>query len=185
MSLADDIRRLVSETVRPLKNMVLLSIGRGIILAVNDAEKIQQLQATLLADEVKDQVESFAHFGFTSNPPADTECIMVSVAGSRDHGVIVATENRALRLKGLASGESAQYNKNQKYIWIKANDNVEMLLAKLKIQNANHEMVAVLSEFMDEVIKGLTITAIGPQPWEPGTKAKLEAVKEKLDTFKT
>lgn len=184
MSLGDDIRKVVADTLRPLKNKILLLVGRGVILAVNDAEKIQQLQATLLADEVKDQIESFAHFGFTSNPPEGTECIMVSVAGSRDHGVIVATENRDLRLKGLASGESAQYNKNGKYIWIKNNNNVEMLLAKLKIQNDNHEMVAVLSEFMDEVIKGLTITALGPQPWEPATKAKLQAVKAKLDTFK-
>jgi phage baseplate assembly protein V len=183
MSLADDIRKAVSDIVRPLKNKVLLMVGRGIILAVSDGEKIQQLQITLLADEVKDQVESFGQFGFTSNPPSNTECIMVSVAGSRDHGVVIATENRELRLKGLASGDSAQYNKNGKYIWLEG-DNGKMLMEKLSITNSNHEMVAVLSEFMDEVIKGLTITALGPQPWEPGTKEKLEAVKEKLDTFK-
>ena len=183
MSLADDIRKVVRDIVKPLQNKVLLLVGRGILLAVKDDQKIQQLQVTLLADEVKDQVESFAHFGFTSNPPANTEVIMVSVAGSRDHGVVIATENRELRLKGLASGDSAQYNKNGKYFWLEG-DNGKMLVEKLSITNSSHEMVAVLSEFMDEVIKGLTITALGPQPWEPGTKAKLEQVKAKLDTFK-
>lgn len=184
MSMIDDIKRVITQTVNPLKNKILLMIGRGIVTTTNDTTPTQQIQATLLADEVKDQIESFNHFGFTSNPPSGSECIMVSVAGSRDHGVIIATENRKLRLKGLKPGESAQYNKNGKYIWIKENDYIEMTLEKLKIENANHEMISVLSEFMDEVIKGLTITAIGPQPWEPGTKAKLEAVKEKLDTFK-
>jgi hypothetical protein len=71
-----------------------------------------------------------------------------------------------------------------KYIWLKKNGNTEVTLNKLKINNANYEAVAVLSEFMDEVINGLTITAIGPQPWEPDTKARLQAVKDKLDTFK-
>lgn len=184
MSMMESLRKAVSDMVRPLQNKVLLMVGRGIILAVNDGTKIQQLQITLLADEVKDQVESFQHFGFTSNPPQNTECIMVSVAGSRDHGVVIATENRELRLKGLAPGDSAQYNKNGKHIWLKG-DNAEMLLEKLKIQNSSHEMVAVLSEFMDEVTNGLVITALGPQPWEPGTKAKLVAVKAKLDTFKS
>lgn len=184
MSLGDEIRKAVTSMVMPLKNKILLMVGRGIIMAVNDSNKIQQMQITLLADEVKDQVEVFNHFGFTSNAPGGSECIMLSVAGSRDHGVVIATENREMRLKGLVSGESAQYNLNGKYIWIKESDNIEMLLKKIKIQNDDHEMITVLSEFMDEVIKGLTITAIGPQPWEPATKAKLEAVKEKLDTFK-
>lgn len=183
MITADAIRKVVRDIVKPLQNKVLLLVGRGILLAVNDSTKIQQLQVTLLADEVKDQVESFAHFGFTSNPPDNTEVIMVSVAGSRDHGVVIATENRELRLKGLASGDTAIYNKNGKYFWLDG-DNGKMLVEKLSITNSDHEMIAVLSEFMDEVIKGLTITALGPQPWEPGTKAKLEQVKVKLDTFK-
>lgn len=179
-----EIKKAVKEVVGTIQNKVLLLVGRGLILAIDDSKGIQKLQITLLADEVKDQVESFGHFGFTSNPPVKTECIMVSVGGSRDNGVVIATENRELRLKNLAPGESALYNKNGKYVWIKANNNVEMLLSKLKIQNDSNEMVAVLSEFMDEVIRGLTITALGPQPWEPGTKVKLEAVKAKLDTFK-
>lgn len=180
----DDIRKAVRDIVKPLQNRVLLLVGRGILMAVNDSQKIQQMQITLLADEVKDQVESFAHFGFTSNPPPNSEIIMLSVGGSRDNGVVIASENRESRLKGLEPGESALYNISGKYIWMKKDNNIHMMLNKLKIQNESNEMVSVLSEFMDEVIKGLTITALGPQPWEPSTKAKLEAVKAKMDTFK-
>lgn len=180
-----DLQRVIRDMVKPIKNSMLLMIGRGILLAADDSKKIQLIQASLLADEVKDQMESFGHYGFTSNPPAQSEIIMVSVGGSRDNGIAIASENRNLRLKGLASGESALYNgKSGKHILLKESGNTEMTVEKLKISNANHEAVAVLSEFMDEVIKGLTITAIGPQPWEPETKAKLEAVKTKLDTFK-
>jgi phage baseplate assembly protein V len=180
-----DIQRIVRDMVKPLKNAALLMIGRGILLAADDTQKIQLIQASLLADEVKDQMEMFAHYGFTSCPPEGTEIVAASVGGSRDNAIAVASEHRQYRLKNLEKGESALYNgMSGKYIWLKKNGNTEVTLNKLKINNANYEAVAVLSEFMDEVINGLTITAIGPQPWEPDTKARLQAVKDKLDTFK-
>jgi phage gp45-like len=108
---------------------------------------------------------------------------MLSVGGNRDHGIVIATEHRDHRFKNLDEGDTVLYNKNGKYIHLKG-DNIEALVSKLKIENDSHEMVAVLSEFMQEVIDGLTFTAIGPQPWIPATKAKLEAVKTKMDTFK-
>ena len=179
----EDVVRIIRQTIRPIKNKILLSIGRGILLAAKDDKGIQQVQLTLLADEVKDQVESMAHFGFSSRPPKGSDLVMVSVGGNRDHGIVVASEHRESRFKNLAEGDSVLYNVNGKYIHLKG-DNIEALVSKLKIENDSHEMVAVLSEFMQEVIDGLVFTAIGPQPWIPATKTKLEAVKTKLDTFK-
>lgn len=179
----EDVVRIIKQVIRPIKNKVLLTIGRGVLLAAKDDKAIQQVQITLLADEVKDQVESMGHFGFSSNAPKGSDVVMVSVGGNRDHGIVVATEHRDHRFKNLDEGDTVLYNKNGKYIHIKG-DNIEALVSKLKIENDSHEMVAVLSEFMQEVIDGLTFTALGPQPWIPATKVKLEAVKEKLDTFK-
>ena len=179
----NDLIKFISKAMAPIKRKVLLTIGRGILLAVNDGKDIQQIQGSFFAGETKDQVESFNNYGFTSNPPSGTECIMVSVGGNREHGVIIATENRSLRLKGLPSGASAQYNNNGKYIKL-IEDNAEILIEKLKITNSSHELVAVLSEWMDKVMAGKVITAIGPQPFDPGTITALTAVKAKLDTFK-
>lgn len=179
----EDVLKILRQYIAPLKRRVQLMVGRAIITAANDSTNIQQVSVKIYADDVKDKTESFSQFGFTSNPPNGTECIILSVGGNRDHSVIVATENRDLRLKGLAPGDSAQYNKNGKYIKL-IGDDCEMLLSKLKIENDSNELIAVISEWMDEVSKGLVITAIGPQPWDPATKTKLEAVKAKLDTFK-
>lgn len=179
----EDVVRIIRQTIRPIKNKILLSIGRGILLAAKDDKEIQQVQLTLLADEVKDQVESMAHFGFSSNPPKGSDLVMLSVGGNRDHGIVVASEHRESRFKNLAEGDTVLYNKNGKYIHIKG-DNIEALVSKLKIENDSHELITVLSELTQELIDGLTITAIGPQPWTADTKAKLQAVKDKLDTFK-
>lgn len=178
-----DLIKFFNKAMAPIKRKVLLMVARGIMLAIKDGGSIQIAQGSFLADETKDQVEVFNHFGFTSNPPSQTECIMLSVGGNREHSVIIATENRDLRLKDLPSGDSAMYNKNGKYIKL-LGDNADILVEKLKITNSSHELVAVLSEWMDEIIKGKTITAIGPQPWDPGTVILLQAVKDKLDTFK-
>ena len=179
----EDVTKIFSKLFRPWKNRILLTIGRGILLATKDSGNIQNVQITLLADEVKDQVESMGHFGFTSRPPGKSDVITVSVGGNRDHVVVIASESRDFRFKNINDGDSAIYNKNGKYVHIKGN-NIEALVSKLIINNDSHEYTAVLSEFMDKVINGFVFTAIGPQTWMPTTKVELEAVKAKLDTFK-
>ncbi len=179
----ENLVRFFNKAISPLKRKVLLMIGRGVMLAVTDSEKIQLVQLSLLEGETKDKVESFAHFGFTSNPPIGSDCIMLSVGGNREHGIIIGTEHRDFRLKDLASGDSAIYNKNNKYIWLKGDD-IEIALSKLKIENDSNELMAVLSEWMEKVISGKVVTAIGPQPWTPDTLAQLDAVKVKMDSFK-
>lgn len=180
---ASDLVKFFSKAISPLKRKVLLMIGRGIMLAIKDSEKIQQAQASFFSGETKEDIEVFQLFGFTSHPPLNTECIMVSVGGNREHGVIIASENREFRLKDLPQGASAQYNKNGKYIKL-IEDNAEISVEKIKIENSSEELITVLFDFMDEVIKGKTITGIGPQPWDPSTVIALNAVKDKLETFK-
>lgn len=179
----EDVVKIIRQVIRPIKNKVLLTIGRGILLAAKDDKEIQQVQITLLADEVKDQVESMGHFGFSSNAPKGSDIVMVSVGGNRDHGIVIATEHRDHRFKGLAEGDCVLYNKNGKYIHLNG-DNIDALVSKIKIQNDSHEMISVLSEFMQAVIDGLVFTAIGPQPWTAATKSSLDAIKAKMDTFK-
>lgn len=178
-----DLVKFFNKAIAPLKRKILLMAGRGILLAIDDGKGIQQVQASFFKDETKGEVERFSNFGFTSNPPANTECVMISIGGNREHGIIIATENRDLRLKGLPPGASAQYNSNGKYIKL-LDDNAEMLIEKLEITNSSNELMAVLSEWMDEIIQGKTVTLAGPQPWDPATIIKLQAVKVKLDTFK-
>lgn len=100
--------RALAKLTAPLRRRVQLMVGRAVLAAVDDAKKAQVVQAALLADEVRD-VERFQEYGLTSVPPKDTEAIVVFVGGNRAHGVVVATESRAYRPRGLGDGEVALY----------------------------------------------------------------------------
>jgi len=181
--MTEKIVRIFNQLIGPLKRSVLLMIGRGVLTALDSSKDIQLAQLTLLADETKDKTEFFQHFGFTSRPPAETDIVMLSVGGNRDHGVIIASENRSLRLKGLDDGDSAMYNKNGKFIKLKADD-LDALVEKVIINNSSHELITVIHEYFEAVRDGLVQTAIGPQPWEPNTITALQAIITKLETFK-
>lgn len=179
----DDVIKIISKVIAPLKRKILLSVAHGLIEATKDDGPIQLVQATFLADETKNDVRKMHHFGFSSNAPAGSELIAVSVAGNREAAVIIASENREFRHKGLDEGDAIIYNKNGKLIHLKG-DNIEALCSKIKIENDSHELIAVLVEWTEKAIAAKNITAIGPQPMDPGSIAALEVVKAKLETFK-
>lgn len=93
----------------PLKRRIMLMIGRSVVALVDDSLKMQGLQITLLADEVRDGAERFQNYGFTSHPHPGAEAIAACVAGNRDHVVVLAVDDRRFRLKSLAQGEVALY----------------------------------------------------------------------------
>lgn len=93
---------------RRIMNMV----SRGVIAATDDETGLQLDQVSLLFEEDKIAVERFQNYGFSSSPPADSEALVVFIGGGRDHGVIVATDDRQSRFTGLAPGEVVIYNGN-------------------------------------------------------------------------
>ena len=107
----EDIVKIVNRIMTPWKRRILLTIGRGILLAAKDDKDIQLIQGSFLQDEVKDDVESMAHFGFSSRPPKNSDVIAVSVGANREHLVIIASESREFRHKQLDEGDSVFYNK--------------------------------------------------------------------------
>lgn len=181
--MTEKIVRIFNQMMGPLKRKVLLMVGRGVLLALDSSKNIQQASLTLLADETKDKTEFFQHFGFTSRPPAQSDIIFLSIGGNREHGVIIASESREFRLKGLDEGDSALYNMNGKYVWLKGDD-LKILTEKVEINNSSNELIAVIHEYFEEVRDGKTITGIGPQPWDGTTTTALQTVIDKLETFK-
>lgn len=105
----DQLTNYFNRAIKPIKDRVVLMINRGVISQTNSAKDVTQSQISLLAGESMDQVELFQHFGFTSNPPEGTECVAIAIGSNRENLVIIATENRSLRMKGLAKGETAIY----------------------------------------------------------------------------
>lgn len=130
----EDIVKVFRKLIAPLQRKVLLTIGRGVILATKDAGSIQLVQGTFLADEVKNDVEKMHHFGFSSHAPKNSECIMVSVGGNREHGIIIATESREYRFKDLGEGEAVIYSKDGDHVHLK---NGNIIDVKTKTLNIN------------------------------------------------
>lgn len=100
--------KLIDERVSRLLSRVRQAF-RGKLTLTDTDGGVQLSQVSGLATEDLPGVEYFQHYGFTSTPPAGSMAIIVPVCGKTSHGVIVATENSAFRLKGLKNGEVALY----------------------------------------------------------------------------
>jgi phage baseplate assembly protein V len=87
-----------------------LMVGRCVLLAVNDAPGVQQLQIRALEGEVLDRVERHQEYGFTSHPQPGAEGVVVAVGGLRSHAIVIAVEDRRYRLTGLKAGEVALHD---------------------------------------------------------------------------
>ena len=123
------MRNMLTQILKPLRNRVYTMISRAIIETVNDANGMQVVKASLLAGETRTDVERFQNFGFSSNPPADSECIALAIGGDREHLVIIAAESRNVRVKDLANGESVVYTDDGTIIHLKKGGEIEILAA--------------------------------------------------------
>ncbi|MBD3813988.1 MAG: phage baseplate assembly protein, partial [Betaproteobacteria bacterium] len=89
---------------------LLSLLGRGRITLVDDSGGTQTLQIVLGPLETRDALPRMAEYGFTSNPPADTDAVMVCIGGDRSRGIVIATGHQVYRLKSLAPGDVALYD---------------------------------------------------------------------------
>lgn len=111
--------RTFNKLIQPYARRIRLMVSRGVIRLVNDSLKVQGVQIALLADETHDQVERFQNYGMTSVPLEGAEGVFLSVGGSRDHGIVIAVDDRRYRLKGLKPGEVALYDDQGQAVHLK------------------------------------------------------------------
>lgn len=118
--------------MKRLSNM----IARGVVALVNPGSKLQSLQMHLTADEVKDGMEHFEAYGFTSNPHPGAEGVALFLGGDRSHGVVINVADRQFRLQGLKSGEVAIYTDEGDCLHFKRGRVVEVDTLTLKVKAA-------------------------------------------------
>lgn len=112
--------------LQPLQQRIMLMISRAVVLVVKDGAGLQGLQVSLLADEVREDVERFQNYGFTSHPLPGAEAVAACVAGSRDHVLVIAVDDRRYRLRALAQGEVAIYTDQGDKIVLKRGGVIEV-----------------------------------------------------------
>ena len=95
--------------IESVRNKVRLVAARCLVKLTDSSLGVQSAQVSVLKGELRSDVENFQHYGLTSRPAAGTEGVLLCIGGNRDHGILIATENRAFRLKDLEEGEVALY----------------------------------------------------------------------------
>lgn len=109
----------VTRLLAPIKNRIMMMIGRAVLTAVDDSKGIQLLTMSLLNAEVRDKIERMQNYGFTSHPKPNAEGIVVFPGGDRSHGICIVCDDRTFRLKPMAEGEVALYSDEGDYVWLK------------------------------------------------------------------
>lgn len=133
----------IKKIVAPLQRRVMMAISRAVINSVDDSKSIQKIQISLLADEVIDRLERIQEYGFSSAPLPGAEAVALFVGGNRDHGVVIATDDRRYRKKTLVNGEVALYTDQGDYIHFKREGTIEILAStKVKVTAPVVEIVA-------------------------------------------
>jgi len=106
---------------------------RAVLTGLDTKPGVQLMQADGLSGEQLQASELMQHFGFTSAPPAGTQCIVLPLGGKSAHSVIVATECGAYRVTALRSGEVAVYNQSGARIVLKDQRLIEIDCKDLRI----------------------------------------------------
>lgn len=109
--------------IEPIKHRIANMFARAILNNVDDSTMMQLLQLEVLPGELRDQVERFQEYGFTSVPVKGAEALIARIAGHSDHGVVICVADRRTRPVNLESGEVCVYNKFGTQILIDKNGN--------------------------------------------------------------
>jgi phage baseplate assembly protein V len=127
----DDMKRFIA----PLQRRVMLAIGRGTLGPVNDADGLQRSQVTLLAGEVRDNVERLQQYGISAVPLDGADVLVVCVGGNRDHPVIIGVDDRRHRPTGLQPGDVCIYSYQTGHkILLKADRKIEIECDEISIK---------------------------------------------------
>lgn len=100
---------------------LLFVIGRGRIQLVDDTGNVQMIQIVFGPLQNLNKVPRIGEYGFSSNPPEQSDCIVVCIAGDPGKGVVVGTNSQQFRMRNLQLGESALHDNRGQHVYLSAN----------------------------------------------------------------
>lgn len=80
-------------------------VTRGVVTAKNGLRKMRTLQVLMLDSDLREPIEHFEPYGFTSEPHEGAEVLAVSLGGDREHTIAAIVTDRRYRPTDLKSGE--------------------------------------------------------------------------------
>jgi phage baseplate assembly protein V len=124
-----------------VNDQIMNIVHRGVLETADDSKGVQILGLSLLAQERKANVERFQNYGFSSVPTGEAEAIVIFPGGDRSAGVVVALDERASRMTGLAAGEVAIYTDEGDSIVLGRNQEITLTTKRLIIDAAENVTV--------------------------------------------
>ncbi|HEU4604061.1 MAG TPA: phage baseplate assembly protein V [Steroidobacteraceae bacterium] len=114
--------RLVHQATRKIR----LGVGLALVKLIDDAKKIQRMQVSLLAGEVRDDVNRYQDYGFTSHPKSGAQGVAIAIGGNRNHTALIRVDDPRYRKKDLQEGEVAVYHWEGDSILLKNGNEIEI-----------------------------------------------------------
>lgn len=84
-------------------------LARGVVESVDDSPMMRTVQAEFLPGDIREGLEHFEPYGFTSRVKKGAEAIGAFFNGDRSHGVVLVTADRRFRLH-VEEGEVAVFD---------------------------------------------------------------------------
>ncbi|MBN9096087.1 MAG: phage baseplate assembly protein [Pandoraea pnomenusa] len=113
--------------VGPMQRMIrraLTAFARALLSAVNDSGGVQVVQISLSSTEVRDGSPRIAEFGFSSNPPAGSDCVVAFLGGDRTKGIVIGTCHQPSRPQNLRPGETILHSQDGKSVYLTASGGI-------------------------------------------------------------
>jgi len=132
---------------------LLKLLVRGTVVLADSAKKMRTLQMRLTAGEVKDGLEHFEPYGFTSTPLAGAEGITAFLGGDRSHGVVLLVADRRYRIQTLKPGEVAIFTDEGDKIHFKRGRIIDIETKTLNIQTQALNIKATAVNIDSPVLK--------------------------------
>lgn len=123
----------------PIRRRVENIIGRAVAWTTDNTKKLQEVQVSLQAKEVR-IAERFQQYGFSSVPLPEAEAVVLFPAGLRDHAIAIAVDDRRYRPTTWAEGEVGIYTHEGDYIRLQ-NGRIVEVVAGTKVDVTAPEVV--------------------------------------------
>ena len=138
--------------IAPLRRRVLLMVARSVIDLLDEKNGKLLAQIKLLDGQVRAQVEILQQYGFASRPLAGGEAGVMFVGGNRHHGLVIATDDKRYRLRGMANGEVALYTDEGDVVHLKRGGEI-YVKAKTKVR-IDTPRLECTGEIIDRIASG-------------------------------
>lgn len=137
--------RQFAKLLAPLVRRIRQIATRAIVELIDTDTALTTLKIKISENESLEDIEHFEPYGFTANPPAGSEALVISVGGRREHSVVLQVASRKYRLVGLKPGDVALYNMNGDKIVMAANGETTLKVAtKVIMECPNFEITGDL-----------------------------------------